>query len=183
MNNLLRFSLPNFMLFQIGWFACVLSGAAGQPLTGVMIASLIVMFHVYRAQQPRKELLLIAIAMIIGSVWDSVLVRMSWIDYPAGMLIPNTAPYWIIVLWALFTTTLNISMRWLKDRYGLALLLGAVAGPLAYYGGARLGALEFVNANHAVIALTIGWAVITPLLVAFSTKMDGYPALAASNRG
>lgn len=183
MNNALRFSLPNFILFQIGWFSCVLGGAAGQPLTGVIIAGLIIFFHIHRAQQPWKEILLIFIAMTIGAVWDSLLVWMSWVDYPAGILIPNTAPYWIVVMWALFTTTLNISMRWLKGRYGLALLLGAVAGPLAYYGGVRLGAVDFISVNHAVIALAIGWAVFTPLLVAFSNKMDGYPALAIKSRG
>ncbi len=170
----MRDNIINFVLFQIGWFACVLGGAGQQPLLGVLIASAIITYHLWRAQQPRYEINLMLIAMLIGVIWDSLLVRFGLLDYSAGMLLPNTAPYWIVVLWALFATTLNLSLRWLKGKIGLAVVLGAIAGPLAYYAGARLGAVEFVSINHAFLALATGWAIFTPLLVAISNKMDGY---------
>lgn len=175
--------LLNFVLFQIGWFACVLSGAAKQPLIGAAIAALIIGWHVWHAQQPAKEISLLLIAMLVGAVWDSLLVWQAWLNYPAGILFPNTAPYWIIMLWALFATTLNLSLRWLKQHMVLAILLGAVAGPLAYYGGARLGAVDFVQPANAIIALAIGWALFTPLLVLLSNRFDGYAVLARRHGG
>ena len=77
-------------------------------------------------------------------------------------------------MWALFATILNVSLRWLKGRWAVAALAGAVAGPLAYYGGSRLGALQFGNEGVALIALSLGWAVFTPLLMALSERYDGY---------
>jgi hypothetical protein len=170
--------LLNFALFQIGWFACVISGASMQPLIGVSIAAAIIAWHVWRARYPAKELSLITIAMLVGAIWDSILVWQAWLDYPAGILLPHTAPYWIVVLWALFASTLNLSLRWLKGHLALAVVLGAIAGPLAYYGGARLGAVDFVQPTTAVIALALGWAIFTPLLVMLSNRFDGYAVLA-----
>ena len=169
----------NFILFQVGWLVCVLSGAALQPAVGVLIAALIIGFHVWRAEYPRQEMWLIGLAMIIGAAWDSLLVALDWLEYPAGMLLPNMAPYWIVVMWGLFATTLNLSLRWLRKDMRLAAVLGGIAGPLAYLGGAGLGAVEFVDGFNATIALAAGWAVFTPLLLALAKRFDGYPTLAA----
>lgn len=170
----MRDNVINFILFQIGWFACVLGAAAQKPGIGVVIAGLVIGLHLWRAPQPRREIYLLLVAMVIGAAWDSLLVSLAWLEYPAGMLIPDTAPYWIVVLWALFATTLNVSLRWLKQRYLLAAVLGAIAGPLAYSAGAGFGALQFTDVNNAFMALAIGWAVFTPVLVAISSRMDGY---------
>jgi hypothetical protein len=77
-------------------------------------------------------------------------------------------------MWGLFATILNVSLRWLRGRWLIAALAGSIGGPLAYYGGHRLGALEFGNQSAALIALAIGWAVITPTLMALATRFDGY---------
>ena len=166
--------LINLVLFQIGWFACVLSGAAQRPWIGALIATVIVLIHLLRADAGEAELKLVLIAVVIGAVWDSLLVWQNWLQYSSGILIPNTAPYWIILMWALFATILNVSLRWLRGRWVIAALAGAVGGPLAYYGGHRLGALQFGNELVALMALAIGWAIFTPILMALSARFDGY---------
>jgi len=98
------------------------------------------------------------------------------LGYTSGIVINNTAPYWIIVMWGLFATTLNVSLRWLKNRTMLAAFVGAIAGPLAYYGGQKLGAVQFLDTEFAFIALALGWAVFTPLLMILSNNLDGYPS-------
>jgi len=164
----------NFALFQVGWFACILSAAAGKPAIGAVIASLIIVWHIMQAHRPSREISLILIAMLIGAIWDSLLVWQSWLTYPSGVLLPNTAPYWIIMLWALFASTLNLSLSWLKQNKWLSILLGAIAGPLAYYAGERLGAVDFLQPVHALAALAIGWAVLTPALLLLTRYFDGY---------
>lgn len=169
-----RDNIINFVLFQLGWFACVLSSAAHQPWLGALVAVAVLAWHLARANAPRLELYLLLVAMFIGAVWDSVLVWGALLDYSSGVLLPNTAPYWIVIMWALFASTLNLSLGWLKKRYFVAVVLGAVAGPLAYYAGANFGALSFVNQTNALIALAIGWAIFTPLLVAIAERMNGF---------
>jgi hypothetical protein len=167
-------NLINFALFQLGWFSCVLSGAAGQPWWGAVLAGAIIVWHAWRAPLTVPEIKLIAIAIVIGAGWDSFLVWQGWLAYPSGMLLPFAAPYWIVCMWALFATTLNVSLRWLKGRWIYAIVFGAFGGPLAYFAGQRLGAVEFVETRSALLALLLGWALLVPLLMALSRRYDGY---------
>ena len=174
--------LVNFVAFQVGWFACVLGGAHQFPWLGTLLVSIIIAVHLSRASRPRAELSLILLAIAIGSVWDSYLVWRGWLEYPSGTLIPDTAPHWILAMWGVFATTLNVSLRWLKQRWLIAVLSGAIAGPLAYYAGARLGGVVFTDQTTALIALGLGWAVLMPLLMGLSQRLDGFPDLTTARR-
>jgi len=71
----------------------------------------------------------------------------------------------LLAMWALFATTINHSMAWLKDRYFLALILGAIFGPLAFIAGENLGAVVFVDRPKALAALALGWSALMPFLL------------------
>jgi hypothetical protein len=164
----------NLIAFQLGWFACVLGAAYGFAWAGTGLALAIVAWHIGRAGAPRAELALILIAAAIGALWDSGLAALGWIRYPSGVLIEGLAPHWIVALWMLFATTLNVSLGWLKRSMPLAAAFGALGGPLAYLGGARIGALELVEQGAALTALALGWAVFTPLLLQIARRYDGH---------
>ena len=165
--------LINFVGFQCGWFGCVLGAARGWPGAGAAMAAAIVATHVVRAARPAMELKLVLCAVAIGAVWDSTLAATGWISFSSGTLINGLAPPWMLALWALFAITLNVSLAWLKGRWFVAALLGAVSGPLSYWAGARLGALSFAEPRAALIALSAGWAIMTPLLVAAAQRFNG----------
>ena len=167
--------IVNIVLFQIGWFACVLCAARDLPWAGTGVALVVAAIHLARAARPAEELKLIALALVIGVVWDSALVALGWITYPSGTLIAGTAPHWILAMWAIFATTLNISMRWMKKRWLIAFVLGAVCGPLSYWGAGRLGAATFTEPMAALVALALGWGVIMPT-VPFVARVGVWPA-------
>ena len=171
--------LINFLVFQAAWFSTVLGAAKGAPWLGPVAILVAVALHLRFTRRPGVELRLLAIAMVLGLTVDSLLLATGWIAYPNGAWLPGFAPYWIIAMWALFATTLNVSMRWLKDRYLLAAVFGAVGGPLSYLAGARLGAMNFVQAEWALLALAIAWGVSMPLLTALSSRFDGTRAAAS----
>ena len=163
----------NAAAFQIGWLCCVLAGANHVPWLGTLTALLIVTWHIRHASSPRTELLLVLSAGIIGAVWDSLLVYAGWLQYPSGTLIDNTAPHWIVAMWLLFATTLNLSLGWLKQRPLLAAALGAAAGPAAYFAGYKLGGVAIPDLATAMTALALGWALFMPLLMALANHLDG----------
>jgi hypothetical protein len=165
--------LINAAIFQLGWLCCVLAGANQLPWLGTATAMLIVAWHVLGANDGQKELSLVLIVVGIGAVWDSLLVYAGLLQYPSGTLISGTAPHWIIAMWALFATTLNVSLRWLKNRPLLGALLGAISGPAAYFAGYKLGGVQFPDMNAALLALAGGWAVLMPLLMTLSNRFDG----------
>lgn len=178
----MKMTLINFVLFQIGWFACVLGSAYSYPWLGTSIAILIISYHVLLSKFPAREIWLIIFAILIGGIWDSLLVWMQLISYNNGMWSQNLAPHWIIALWALFATTLNVSLRWMKGKWLIAVIAGAIAGPLAYYAGHRLGAVYFSDTSTALIYLGVGWAVFMPLLLLVSQRLDGYAHLSKPQR-
>ena len=167
--------LQNFILFQIGWFSCVIGGAStSYHWLGVAVVSVVIMVHLARARRANDEVILILATMLIGTAWDSSLMAVGLFAFSNGVLFTALIPFWMIAMWALFATTLNVSMRWMKDRYLLAALFGAAGGPLAYYAGHRLGAVDFADTITALTAVGAGWAVIMPLLVLLTTRLNGY---------
>lgn len=163
----------NFVAFQIGWFACVLGAANALPLLGPAVVACVVMLHLSLSKQPAQEFALVAVAGGLGAVWDSILVASGWIAYPSGNWITGLAPYWIVAMWMLFATTLNVSLRWLRHRTLLAVIVGAISGPMAFLAGSGLGGLTFLEPRAALIALAFGWAVILPVLSLLSVRLDG----------
>jgi hypothetical protein len=162
----------NFFLFQAGWFACVLGAARGFPWQGALVALLIAAFVVLRAKHPRAELALVAAAAVAGFAFDSALALTGWVDFEGAVPAPLLAPIWMVALWALFATTINVSLRWLREWPALGVLFGAVGGPVAYYAGERLGALQFVDLLPGLVAVGAGWALATPLLFALARRLE-----------
>ena len=173
--------IVNFVAFQLGWFACVLGAASDWVAAGTAAALLIVGLHVALAARPTGELALVLVVSLIGGAWDSLL---AWLR-PAfttrsGLVAPGLAPYWLVAMWALFATALNISLRWLRGRFVLAAVLGAIGGPVAYLSGQRLGALAFPDLRLGLLAEGIGWAALMPLLLILAARFDGIGPLTAS---
>ncbi len=157
----------------------MLSAANGLPWLGLLTVCLIVAAHVRTADRPSDELQLLGLCVVIGLVFDSLLVSSGWVRYPSGMLFSGIAPYWILAMWALFSTTINYSMGWLKSSLVLASVMGAVFGPLSYLAGQRLGAIELVDPRSSMLALAIIWAVVMPTLVQAATRFDEKRKLAS----
>jgi hypothetical protein len=164
--------IANFIAFQVGWFSCVLGAANGRPELGLLAAGVNVSLHLFYCGRPWLEASLIMAAVLMGLVLDSILVSAGWLHYETGMFMPSLAPYWILAMWALFASTLNVSMRWMHGRPVLAIVMGAVGGPLSYLAGERLGAVEFAQGPWPFIALAIGWAVAMPLLASLAQQFD-----------
>jgi hypothetical protein len=165
--------LVHFVAFQLGWFACVLGAAQGLPWLGPVVVAVVVALHLATARRAAPELCLVLSAMAIGLVVDSLLLATGWLQYSVGVLLPGLAPYWIVAMWALFATTLNVSMGWMRGRTVLAVLMGAIGGPLSYLAGEKLGAIELTQPVHALAALAVAWAIAMPALMWLASRFDG----------
>ena len=164
----------NFILFQIGWFACVIGAAKQMPWLGVATVLAIVIWHLTQAKQAKKELQLLIIALVIGGTFDQIMLNHQLITYQAHGWSSMLVPVWILALWAEFVTVLNVSLRWMKGRWLVAVLFGAIGGPLAYMGAEKLGAVTLNHLPISYVALSVGWACLTPLLLKLSQKFDGF---------
>lgn len=166
--------VANALLYQGAWFACVLGAAWGRPYFGLAAVLAAVLVHLVWALHPARELLLIAIAALTGTLFESLLVASGWVRMVPGSLVANLTPLWMVALWVAFATTLNVALRPLRQRYLLGALAAGIGAPLAYLAGAGLGALQWVEMMPAVLAIAAGWAVAMPLLMRSAQRFDGF---------
>jgi hypothetical protein len=176
----------NLIAFQAGWWALVLTAAQGRPELGLGVVALVLAWHLGRVRPLGSEALLIGLATLIGFTFDSLLLASGWVSFTGG-LVENLGegirggsggiggeglpPLWMTALWANFATTLNVSLASLQGRPWLAASLGLVGGPAAYWGGAKLGAMTLLDPIAGLLALALGWALLTPLLLALARSL------------
>ncbi|KJS05681.1 MAG: hypothetical protein VR73_11935 [Gammaproteobacteria bacterium BRH_c0] len=158
-------NLWNFIQFQVAWFAIVLSAEAEQPFLGVAVVALFSVVHLTLAENPLGEGLFLLLVGLLGWLWESLVLATGLIHYTATTGNELMAPVWIAALWLNFGSTLNYSLAWLQGRTALAAVFGAIGGPLAFYAGYKLGAVNFSNSALMLAIISVGWLVLTPLLV------------------
>jgi hypothetical protein len=174
--------LINIMAFKIGWVASVIGVANDIPMLGPAVILLAIAIHLLFARRPVSELVLIIATGAIGAGVDSIMISAGWLSYPSGMLLAGFSPYWIIAMWMLFATTFNVSFRWLQSKMLLAVLLGALSGPLSYYFGAKFGAVTLNDFTSSMIALAVGWGALMPALLVLAKWLDAAPVQADGHR-
>ncbi len=166
--------LLNLLLYQLGWFCCVLGAAWGYPLTGAGLALLLVIVHLLLAESPRLELKLMVIACLLGVVVDSLQQALGVLTFKTAPGWSLWLPLWVFVIWAQFATLFHYALAWLSGRYLLGALCGLLGGPLAYFGGGKLGAAEFGgNLLFSFTSLALVWAATVPLLLWLSRRLGG----------
>jgi hypothetical protein len=157
--------LINFIAFQVGWFAAVLGAGRGLPWLGVVVVPLVLLLNIFLSGKWRQEVLVAFAAAAMGLVFDSTMTSIgAFTPVPYGLPRP-LSPLWMIMLWVNQALTLDSCMGWLRGRYWLGAAFGAIGGPLAYLGGAKLGAAAIPSSADMMI-LAVAWAAAFPALMA-----------------
>lgn len=166
--------LVNIAIFQVGWFACVISMSAQLQWVAVMAVFVSIAIHLLLSPSSAHDFRLVIFAGIIGLVVDSLLISQH-IFVPSHSGTPNFAPPWLVGLWMLFGITLNHSMKWFNNHLLLAALAGLIFAPLAYWAGERFEVLQIAPGAETqfVSLLIIGacWFVLTPMLLLASRRL------------
>jgi len=155
----------NFVLFQVGWFACILGAANNQVLWPVIGSLTYIAIHIWRSEHPEAELKFILKVFIFGVSADSLIAYLGYLQFQDAWPSPYLSPLWMWTLWALVASTIGSSLSWLRGKPLLGAVLGAIAGPLSYEAGIRLGAGSWGVHGQlgGLICLAIVWGAAVPL--------------------
>ncbi len=164
--------LINFLLYQAGWFACVLGAAWAFPWQGMLIALLLTLVHFGLTTEPATQLRLAMVAGVTGLLVDTTLLVSGAVAFPHGVVTESLPPPWMSVLWIQFATTFRYSMRWLSGHYVAGASFGLFGAPIAFFAGEKLGAIEFLAPKlpHYTL-LAVLWAIAIPLLIYVSDRL------------
>lgn len=164
-------NILNFVMFELGWLACVL---LPQTWALAIVALFLALHFVLVSQHKMDELKFIIIGTLAGSALDGLWLRTGILADTSGAAV--LTPPWLIALWVIFMTSLNHSLNWLGRNRLVMLLMVPVAGPFAYWSASALGAVTLPNLLPSLLALAVGWLVLFPALL--SLRDFFYPKLA-----
>ncbi|MEE4183770.1 DUF2878 domain-containing protein [Pseudomonas viridiflava] len=151
-------TIANALLFQAGWFACVL----GSNSYWLLIAVGALLIHFLWVSSWAAEGRLVLLVTLVGTVLDSVLMTLGVFDFGTGGYL---IPLWLILLWAILGTTLNHCLAWTATPVWRAAVLGAIGGPMSYYAGSQLAQVHLpLGFWPSMTLLALIWAAVFPLL-------------------
>ncbi len=154
----------SFLAYQAAWVACVQWAGQGRLTWGLLAVAALMALNLVLASDRRATIALALIAGIVGLVVDTSLGLLGVFSF-------SFAPPWIVALWMAFGSILPAFLSWLAGRYVWAAVLGAVAAPISYYGGVRLGAVEMPNPLFSLAAIALAWAAVMPLLLRLTERV------------
>ena len=173
----------NAVVFQLAWLLTV--GAAGRGIgwAGPLVTIAFAAYTLACGGHARADRLLILVAATLGFALDSVWAYAHVIEYAASFPAPAIAPLWIVALWVNFAVSLNHSLAWLLQRPLLAVVFGAIGGPLSYFIADRSWHAVALGAPLArtLLLLALAWAVVTPLLCALARRLRTAASLTHSH--
>lgn len=162
-----KYATPiNFITFQACWFACVVGAANNLGWLGPLLVLITVPLQIHLlTKNHRAEILFVIICGISGSLLETLMIVAN-VYTPVDRGWGQICPPWMTALWFNFALLVSISLAWLKGKYAAATILGGLAGPVAYWGGEKLGALSVAATfSRGYVILAVMWAQALPLLV------------------
>lgn len=163
----------NYLLYQLGWIACVFGAARAMPWWGALGGAVLLLTHVALARRRHDEFWLAASVGGIGLVVDTLQIQLGTLAFGDGVLV-GLPPAWLLVTWMQFATTFRFSMRWLqRDLWG-PLFFGAIGGPLAFVLAEGLGVVTLHPERwKSVVSIAVLWAIAIPLAATLGRRQDG----------
>lgn len=103
---------------------------------------------------------------LAGCVLDSTLGALGVFGFDGWPL-----PLWLALLWLVLASGMRHSLAWAGRHWQIGALIGALGGPLAYVGGARVTqvALPLGTLETGLLLMPI-WALALPLLARLAAR-------------
>lgn len=164
LNSTLLRKISYGVVWQLAWFAAVIPAGKGLPWVG-LLATIPVVVIAGWGRWPRA-LIVLAVSIAVGVATDAILGLSGAVAFPGGLLDGNLSPPWMWMLWVQMGLGLDLCLAWLRLRWWLPMVFGALGAPGAYIGGVHFGALTAPLGIFTMgLAVGLAYAVALPLLV------------------
>lgn len=144
------------VIFQIAWFACVLSTLSPLPLVLPFLGLAMVAARSIYTRGLFRLLPFALSAPLVGLVGDACLVSLGLVGFTPhpGLF---GVPLWMLVLWLNFGLMVHPLFEWFLDHRIRCLVGFSVGGALAYYSGDKLEVLSFTQDWTSALAVAVEW--------------------------
>lgn len=173
--SLIPFSLANGVLCGITWFVLVSYGNQNSGFISIIIALgcfviQLILFSKFDKISLRTCIPMSIFALVLGLLQEIVFIHLKILFYPNDNIFP---PPWILVLYPLFSLTLNSSLKFLNQNLVVTFLLGGFGALLSYLSGERLGLVQ-LSAPLAYPIIFLLWGVFLTILIILNRNLRRY---------
>ena len=88
---------------------------------------------------------------------DWSLAKLEFIQFAAD---GPTLPFWLVLLWLLFSITFEKCYRWLSGKLKVAALLGGLFGPASYWAASKLSSVSIQMPVEFTLFSAVFWATL-----------------------
>jgi len=155
-------TVVNGILFQAGWWVCML---ASTPIILTFVVFYLVL-HIKLHWLTQTQWVNVARITVLGWALDSILSFSGLLNFANGQ---QVLPIWLLSVWAMFAVTIFLSLKFLNRHLLLAAGLGLIGAGLSYFGGDKIrddiaiGLPEWPVWQGALIIGVI-WSVFLPFV-------------------
>lgn len=134
----------NLIFFYLIWWGCILGIRLNLDYVGPVLTFVFIVAHLNIVSELRKELMLILCGGFLGLTVESLYLYFNFISYE-GYLISESfiPPLWIVCIWVGLAMTINHSMGFLKNKWIVMVICGAIFGPICYFAAIKFSILHF----------------------------------------
>ena len=151
----------SFVLFNGIWFSAVVGRNDYLWLT----IALVLVQVVYSQRIGKVHWTLVARLFAVGLLLEAISISLGVIDFVGGYF-----PLWLALLWLGFAAMAPVALDWLAKKTWLALLAGAVSGPITYITGVEFGAAAIESTVITVVTYAIVWSLMMGYFVYLMTS-------------
>lgn len=175
-NNRLKFLIFNILGLQITWAACAYGATHDFPMLGVYVGLVYMALHFISVDKRFRDLNVALVIGILGILLDYMNARFNIVSFSTFDTAYLILPYWLVVLWLVFSLMVPHSLYWLNKNMLVASFAGGIGGSVSYWMGHKLGALTFPPPTSvSFIIYFIEWGIFFPLalyIVKFLSHVD-----------
>ena len=144
--------------FKLVWLSCVLGEIYLNSIFGFFVGIFFLTVFLFFQIKKLATIKIILFFSITGYFFDSFIsfFNLYVINAQTNFLF---LPLWFLILWPCFSCLLIDVLSFLKNKFFLAVILGAIFGPLSYYAGLSTG-LATVSNNLVFILISLFWSLI-----------------------
>lgn len=166
-------SLVNGALYGMCWSFLIIYGTQISIHITILIAAVFYMAQLYLLTKfqnisLRSCVVLSLIALGLGLLQEMLFIYLGVLVYPFEGIFP---PVWLLLLYPLFSQTLNSSLAFINKSLMITFLLGGFGALLSYITGEKLGGVQlFLPLAYPVIF--IFWGTFLTILVVLNRKFQ-----------
>lgn len=155
------------VLFYLGWFGSVLLAKSQESLSSLFFPIFLAGFLIAKKSLTMKETKLALGIAAVGIIFDGLMVFLGQISATSDPTLQ--IPIWLISIWLLFSLSMIKLGGKLQPPFWIALLLGAIMGPLSYKSGEYFQVLTF-NTSFTFLIYAVFWALAFPAVLTLTRR-------------